>query len=278
MAATLLVEPSPLGPEVLEHHLSQVDEESAEIRSRLSPTASAEQMLAALNRHFFGEVGFEALQDLNTVENASVAAVLDKRRGTCMGLAIVYLALSERLGLSAHAVATPIHLFMRVELPGGSRNVELLEEGREISDDFYRRRNRIADSSIERGVFLRNLTADEIVAHLLSNQAIALARDGRLDDALARYDVALRKAPLLVAAWYNRGIDLMSAGRLEEALANFDRAIDLHPNDAQAHNNRGIAKARMGDLEGARADWQSALKLEPGMREAYDNLRKLEPE
>jgi len=273
LAAALHAETTPLSAADIDHLLAEVDAEADSIRPA-SPTTPA-QLLAALNRHFFGPDGFTALQDLTTPENTSVAAVLENRRGTCMGLAIVYLALAERLGLSAHAVATPVHLFMRVELPDGPRNVELLEEGRELPDDIYRRRNRISESSIERGVFLRDLTNDEVIAHLLSNQGIALSRENRLDDALARYDRALKLAPQLVVAWYNRGIDLTTAGRLDGAVASFDAAIDLHPNDAQAHNNRGIAKARLGDMDGARADWQRALELEPGIREAEENLRKL---
>jgi len=276
LVVALQTETTTLPATDIDRFASEVDAKVAAIRPPLP--APPAQTLAALNRHFFGPEGFEALQDLTTSENTSVAAVLENRRGTCMGLAIVYVAMAERLGLAAHAVPTPVHLFIRVQLEDGPRNVELLEEGRELPDSIYRRRNRIADSSIERGVFLRDLTNDEAIAHLLSNQAIALSRGGHLDDALARYDRALEMAPQLVVAWYNRGIDLMNAGRLEEALASFDRAIDLHPNDAQAHNNRGITKARLGDMDGARTDFQHALELEPEMKEAYENLRKLEGE
>jgi len=276
LTSALQVETTQLPAADVDRLVAEVNAEVAVIRPASS--ASPAQLLAALNRHFFDPGGFAALQDLTTVENTSVAAVLENRRGTCLGLAIVYLAMAERLGLSAHAVPTPVHLFIRVQLEDGSRNVELLEEGRELPDDIYRRRNRIAESSIERGVFLRDLTNDEVIAHLLSNQAIALSRDGHLADALARYDRAIAMAPQLVVAWYNRGIDLMNAGRLEKAVASFDSAIDLHPNDAQAYNNRGITKARLGDMDGARADWQRALELEPEMKEAYENLRKLEGE
>lgn len=276
LASALSVEPTPLSPGAIDRYVSQLNAEADAILGPLGPSPSIDRVFAALNRHFFGAEGFKALTDLATAENISVATVLDNRQGTCMGLAIVYLALADRLGLSAHAVATPVHLFIRVQLDSGPRNVELLEEGRETPDDLYRRRNRIAESSIERGVFLRDLTANEVIAHLLSNQGIALSREGKLDEALARYDRALEMAPQLVVSYYNRGIDLMHMGDLEEAVASFDDAIDLHPNDAQAHNNRGITKARLGDIGGARADWQRALELEPGMREAEENLRKLE--
>jgi regulator of sirC expression with transglutaminase-like and TPR domain len=94
-------------------------------------------------------------------------------------LAIVYLAMAQRLGLDAHAVATPVHLFVRVRLPDGTvRNVELMEGGIHLDDDIYRRRYRISQDAIEAGVFLRNLTNGEAVAHLMSNQGVALSKQG----------------------------------------------------------------------------------------------------
>ena len=77
-------------------------------------------------------------------------------------------------------------------------------------------------------MLLRDLTTDELIAHLLSNQGIALSRDGHLDDALARYDRALELAPQLVVTWYNRGIDL----------TNVD-GITLHPLEM-----RGVLRMR----------------------------------
>ena len=65
-----------------------------------------------------------------------------------------------------------------------------------------------------------------VIAHLLPNQAVALSKQGKLDEALARYDAAPELTPQLVAAWHNRRIDLMTAGRVRDALAGFDRAID----------------------------------------------------
>ena len=183
--------------------LSGINAEAGTIRTQLRKESSAGEIIATLNARFFGPEGFAALTDLTAPENVSVAAVLDHRRGTCVGLAIVYLALAQRLGVDAHAVATPVPLFVRLKLDGHVRNVELLEAGREIDDDTYRRRYRIDQASITAGVFMRELTNAEVIAQLLSNQAVALSREGHLDEALARYDAALELAPRLVAAWYN---------------------------------------------------------------------------
>ncbi|MGI0034423.1 MAG: tetratricopeptide repeat protein [Nitrososphaera sp.] len=231
--------------------------------------------LDALNAHFFGPDGFVALSDSASPEGSSIAAVLENRRGTCVGLAIAYLSMARRLGLDAHAVGTPVHIFVRVRLFDRVRNVELMEGGIALDDDIYRSRYKIDQASIDAGVFMRDLTDDEVIAHLLSNQGIALSKQGKTKDALRRYKKALRLYPELVAAWYNQGLDLMNLGKLKKALATFDEAIRLHAADAQAHNNRGIVKAKLGDRAGAEADFRLALQLEPGLAEAEANLRRL---
>ncbi len=257
--------------------LQALEGEAGALRAGLPRDASAEQVLDALNARFFGPAGFAPDRDPSAPEGVSVAAVLERRRGTCVGLAVVYLSLARRLGLDARGVATPAHLYIRVGLGGRARNVELLEGGAELDDDVYRRRFKIDPSSVAAGVFLRDLTPAEVLAHLLSNQAVSLSRAGALDDALARYGAALSLDPRLAAAWYNRGIDLMNAGHLQEALEDFGRAIALHPADTQAHNNRGLVKARLGDTEGARADFLRALDLDPSLPEARQNLDRLGP-
>jgi regulator of sirC expression with transglutaminase-like and TPR domain len=231
--------------------------------------------LHGLNVRFFGPAGFTGISDTAAPEGSSIAAVLENRRGTCVGLAIVYLAMAQRLGLDAHAAATPVHLFVRVRLPDGVRNVELMEGGIHLDDDIYRRRYRIDPAAIEAGVFMRDLTDEETVAHLLSNQGVAFSKQGKPRKALERYRKALKLHPKLVAAWYNYGIDLVNLGRLKKAQAAFDRAISIYPADAQAHNNRGLVKVKLGDLAGARADFQKALQLDPSLAEAESNLRRL---
>ncbi len=255
--------------------LTKVDVEAAAIASAAGESASIQQRLSAANNHFFGPEGFTVVSDMAGPENTSVAVMLENRRGTCVGLAIAYLALVRRVGLDAHAVATPVHVFVRVHVGNAVHNVELTEDGLEIDDESYRRRYRIDEASIASGAFMQELSDDELIAHLLSNQAVALSKQGRVKDALKRYDRALKLNPKLVAAWYNQGIDLMAAGRPQKALESFDRALELYPSDAQAHNNRGLAKMKLGDVEGAREDWLKALALEPGMAEAEANLRRL---
>jgi regulator of sirC expression with transglutaminase-like and TPR domain len=241
-----------------------------------SEAASIDRTVDALNAHFFGPSGFAASADSAAPEGSSIDSVLANRRGTCVGLAIVYLAMAQRLGLDAHAVATPVHLFVRVRQPDGVRNVEMMEGGIHLDDEIYARRYQIDSGAIETGVFMRDLTDEETIAHLLSNQGVAFSRQGKMRKALQRYRRALKLHPALVAAWYNYGIDLMNQGRLKKALAVFDRSITLYSADAQAHNNRGLVKVKLGDIAGARADFRMALQIEPSLAEADANLRRLD--
>ena len=271
----LEVEVVPLSRDAYTRYATALDHEAALIRGPLFEPPAPSMIFDALQRHFFGPEGFAVITSTTAPETMSLAAVLEARRGTCVGLTIVYLALAQRLGLPAHAVGTPAHLFVRVRLEDRPRNVELTEGGREIDDDTYRRRYKMDDASVAAGVFMRDLQPAEVIAHLLSNQAVAWSAHGQVEKALARADDALALAPRLVAVWYNRGLDLMNAGRLPEARASFTRAIELYPSDAQAHNNRGLTMLKLGDVEGARTDFKRALELDPGLTEAEENLRRL---
>lgn len=265
----------PLPPELIDGYMQALDKEASDLLAGVGEPSTPNERLVALNDHFFGSEGFVPIEDTFGRGGISLVSVLNDRRGTCVGLAIAYLALAERIGLEAHAVATPDHMFVRVGLGNRSRNVELLEGGIEIDDDMYRRRHKIDSASIDNGVFLRNLTEKEVLAHVFVNQGIALSRQGELGRALQRYEQALELTPALVAAWYNRGVDLLHAGRLQDALASFNRSIELYAGDAQAFNNRGLTNWRLADLRAAEADFRQALQLEPALLEAEHNLQLL---
>jgi len=97
---------------------------------------------------------------------------------------------------------------------------------------------------------------------------------GRLSEAIAHYEEALRLKPDFAEAHDNLGNALSALpGRLGEAVAQHEEALRLRPGDAQAHNNLGLALARMpGRLNDAVAQYEAALRLKPGYAEAHDNL------
>ena len=63
---------------------------------------------------------------------------------------------------------------------------------------------------------------------------------GKLDEAIASFDQALRLKPDMAEAFNNLGMAWQSQGNMEEAQANFDRALLLKPDDANFHFNRAL--------------------------------------
>lgn len=103
------------------------------------------------------------------------------------------------------------------------------------------------------------------------NLAIELARQGRLQEAVAEYEETLRLSPDDPEAHNNLGNHLAAIGRPREALREFHAALRLKPGLFQAHNNIGNLLLGAGRPVEALASYQEALRLEPNYAEANYN-------
>ncbi len=64
-------------------------------------------------------------------------------------------------------------------------------------------------------------------------------------------------------------------GKLKEARAQFDEALRLDPLMADVRAQRGDIEAKQGDAAAARADYEQALRLVPDLEAAKAGLRRL---
>jgi len=108
------------------------------------------------------------------------------------------------------------------------------------------------------------------IAHV--NLGNALARSGRLPEAIAHYEAALRLRPDYVVAHHNLGSVLAQVGRLPEAIAHFETALRLAPDNLVAQNDLGNALARSGQFQTAITHYEAALRLEPNDIDVRCNL------
>jgi tetratricopeptide (TPR) repeat protein len=97
---------------------------------------------------------------------------------------------------------------------------------------------------------------------------------GRVNDAIAQYQEAIRLKPDYVDAHYNLGNDWSHMpGRLDDAIAQLEEAIRLKPDDADAHYNLGVVLGNApGRLNDAIVQYQEAIRLKPDDVEAHNNL------
>jgi len=107
-----------------------------------------------------------------------------------------------------------------------------------------------------------------------TNLGTAWLDTGRLDEAVAQYEVALRLKPGSAEAHNNLGSAWEKIpGRLNAAVSEFEAAIRLKPDFYGAHYNLGTALERISGRErDAVAQLQAALRLKPDFAEAHYNL------
>ena len=69
---------------------------------------------------------------------------------------------------------------------------------------------------------------------------------------------------------------MAQTGKIEEAIAHYEQALRIKPDDAEAHYNLGNALAQVGRVPEAIGQYQQALRIKPGFAEAQNALARLQ--
>jgi len=85
----------------------------------------------------------------------------------------------------------------------------------------------------------------------------------RWDEAIERYEEALRINPQFAIAHMNCGLVLRASGRTEQAIEHYRKATEIDPNFVNAYNNHGTASLSIGRNTEAIEQFEKALLVEP---------------
>jgi tetratricopeptide (TPR) repeat protein len=96
-----------------------------------------------------------------------------------------------------------------------------------------------------------------------TNLGIALAESGRVADAVAQYQEAIRIEPAIPAAQLNLCSALTRLGRPAEALPHGEAAVRMDPGNANARVDLGLALVALGRAAEALPHYVEALRLQP---------------
>jgi tetratricopeptide (TPR) repeat protein len=105
------------------------------------------------------------------------------------------------------------------------------------------------------------VTRNNPVAH--NNLGLALAEEGRADDAIREYVEALRLQPAYLIARNNLAVSFASRGRVNEAMGQLSEALRQQPNDPVTRNNLGSLLAQQSRWPEAIEQFSAALHLQP---------------
>ena len=102
----------------------------------------------------------------------------------------------------------------------------------------------------------------------LIDEGNALEEQGKIEEAMARYDAAVQADPQCARAHLNRG-NILADGQFDEARRAYQLAITCDPHYAAAHFNLGNLNSRAGELELALRNYQVAVGIKPDFADAF---------
>jgi Flp pilus assembly protein TadD len=115
-----------------------------------------------------------------------------------------------------------------------------------------------------------HVTSNNFLAH--NNLGVALAEQGKDDEAISHYSEALRIKANYTYAHYNLGNALAKQGKVQEAITHYTEALRIKADYTDAHYNLGIALAEQGKTQEAIAHYIEALRIAPDFAKAHYNL------
>ena len=246
----------PVAPSFPEREIARLADR---LRPEIGTATDGNRIVDVFRRVLLSEEGFTYDKSAGAPENYLLESVLAKKRGNCLGLSMLLLALADRLGLPMRGVYVPSHCFVRYEDKGVRRNIELSDGGAPWEDDRYRQVFRIRPGR----PYLTSLESREMLGVYLKSLGAGYSRKGREEEALRLYDEAARFYPGLPDVHYNAGVSLQKLGRLGEAEAKYRRALALDPEIAAARDNLSVLLASEGRFDEAIEEARRAVELEP---------------
>ena len=107
----------------------------------------------------------------------------------------------------------------------------------------------------------------------------ALAKSGRLDDAIAAYKTVLQLKPGDANARSNLGVVLLQRanalvrdGHTSEAIAEYKAALPFKPDSEELHYNLGVALSQLVLTSEAMGEFETVLRLAPRSAQAHNTL------
>lgn len=114
------------------------------------------------------QVDYDVLDfDFSDPSNLFLNGIVDRRRGTCVSMPMLYVAIGWRLGYPIKLVPVPTHIFARWDDGKERINIEATGYGASYTDSHYEQEFFVSQQCKQRGGELASLTPRETLAMLI---------------------------------------------------------------------------------------------------------------
>ncbi len=254
-------------------YLTTLDDMALEIRERLRRKRLQTNFRAipVINKYLFDELGFKSLSEASDPNSLFLHTVLDKKRGYCLSLSVLYLSLAERLGLPIYGVVVPGHFFVRYDDGNSQFNIETTSTGGTATDEQYTEKFNVPRDNGD-SIYMKNLNKIQTLGCFFNNLGNSYDEIGDVDSALRAYKRAVEINPTLSESRVNVGNIYLKKGQVTDAVNEYLAALRINPKDATAHNNLGNAYTEQGRLGYAVSEYQRSIDLDPDFIDPYRGL------
>jgi hypothetical protein len=141
--------------------------------------------------------------DASNPSDLFLNGLIDRRRGTCVSMPMLYVALGWRLGYPIRPVWVPTHILARWDDGTARVNIEATGYGGDLPDEHYEKEFLVSAECRERGVELVSLMPRQTLALLLLARADYWAKAGDVENQIAdalRANLLFPELPLAIVA------------------------------------------------------------------------------
>lgn len=223
-------------------YLDRLGELAARVRDTGAgtPADSAEQC-AALSYVLFHEEGFIGnTTDYYDPRNSYLNEVLDRRTGLPITLAILFIEVARRVGLTAHGLNFPGHFLVAVRQPGGIVVLDPFNRGAVLAaEDLQARWQQTTRSRPPAlAALLHPADGAAIIVRLLNNLKLVYLQKNDLDRALGSLEKIVLVHPLGAEHHRDLGALYLAARAFSKSIESLERYLQLAPDATDADEVR----------------------------------------
>lgn len=201
------------------------------------------------------------------LKNQLLSTYLETRKGNCVSMPTLFLALMERVDpeVKLVGVKAPLHLFCRFKdrQTGDVWNVETTNAGNPARNHWYKEHFKIDQNAIDKKLYLVDLSKKEYMAELLGTLISKERKAGRYEKALKYAELSLKLSP-------NSDVDLVQKGALLAEIGNeklekgnlSDEDKTYYKTESEKYINKAIALGWKPETKESREEYLNTVTKE----------------
>ena len=199
--------------------------------------------------------------------------IIKYRRGNCVTISLLYLLLANEDYDTMCTVNAPSHHFIRAydNLRLNYVNIEPTKNGESYSDEYIIGHKGIPVETITQGVYMNEGNYAYLVNSYKQNIASILSIQGKLDEAIALFNMVIEYDSISPEAYNNRGDCYYAKKELELALSDYKEAIKLNPYFHRFYFSLANTYSNLGMDRNAIVNYDLAIKYYDGYSEYFLN-------